>query len=99
RHRCACVPCAHATAICRYAGDRDLSVRRSRRVFAALLKLLLERGALGTRGIRIRLLVTAARITEWLGVVTLAFGTIDTLTAFAPRAAAAPPAVLSPCAT
>jgi len=73
-------------------------VRRSRRVFAALLKLLFECGEFGKRRIRIGLLVATARIAERLGIVTLTFGPIDALAAFASRAATTQLAAILPLA-
>jgi hypothetical protein len=70
-------------------------VPSSRRIFAALLKLLLERGELGKGRIRIGLSVAAAGIAKRLGVVTLAFGTIDTFPALASWAVAPRTAVMT----
>ncbi len=60
---------------------------RSRWLFGALFKLLFERGELGERRIGIRLLVTSAGpAAKRLGIILLAFGTIDPVLTVATRA-------------
>jgi hypothetical protein len=84
------VPSAHATTICRSAGVPIPSRSFSRRLFVGLFKLLFERGKLGERGIRIRLLVApSGAASERLCVILFTFGPIDTFAAFAPRSVAA----------